>query len=108
MPAKATVKPAQTPGRPEPKELTPVRLNSLAPGKAEVTQFLAADRKGRLFLLRGDTLEVFRLEDEVPFGAWIAVDDRERIIPTATVSTGMTSRTDSSVEGTRSGPWLAR
>lgn len=60
---------AQTPGRPEPKELTPVRLNSLAPGKAEVTQFLAADRKGRLFLLRGDTLEVFRLEDELkPIG----------------------------------------
>ena len=41
-------------------KLRPARLRT-GFQKASATQFLSADRKGRLFLLRGDTLEVFRL-----------------------------------------------
>lgn len=44
-------------------KLRPVRLSLPSLKKGSITQFLAADRKGRLYLLRGDTLEVFRLHD---------------------------------------------
>lgn len=44
-------------------KVRPVRLKLPTLKQGEITQFLAADRKGRLFLLRGDTLEVFRLRD---------------------------------------------
>lgn len=42
-------------------KLRPTRLRVQTLKKSSANQFLATDRKGRLFLLRGDTLEVFRL-----------------------------------------------
>lgn len=45
-------------------KLRPARVHSLALKKSSATQFLAVDRKGRLFLLRGDTMEVFRLRTD--------------------------------------------
>src|SRR5688500_8109819 len=53
---------AQPPAKASGYEKVPTeRLRLALPGRAAVTQFLAADRKGRIYLLRGDTLEVFRL-----------------------------------------------
>jgi len=43
------------------EKVRPERLRLPLPGRVAVTQFLAADSKGRTYLLRGDTLEVFRL-----------------------------------------------
>lgn len=43
------------------EKVRPERVRLSLPGKTAVTQFLASDRKGRAYLLRGDTLEVFRL-----------------------------------------------
>jgi hypothetical protein len=42
-------------------KLQPARLVLPSLKKVSATQFLSSDRKGRIFLLRGDTLEVFRL-----------------------------------------------
>lgn len=41
--------------------IQPARLSLPSLKKVATTQFLASDRKGRIFLLRGDTLEVLRL-----------------------------------------------
>jgi hypothetical protein len=41
--------------------LQPARITLPSLKKVSTTQFLASDRKGRVFLLRGDTLEVLRL-----------------------------------------------
>ena len=45
-------------------KLRPTKVRSQTLKKSSANQFLAADRKGRLFLLRGDTLEVFRLRTD--------------------------------------------
>jgi hypothetical protein len=51
------------------RERGPVRPQHFAPGAAwHGSQFLQADKKGRLFLLRGGTLEVFPLGGEAKLG----------------------------------------
>lgn len=46
--------------------LQPARITLPSLRKVTTTQFLARDRKGRVFLLRGDTLEVLRLRSGAP------------------------------------------
>jgi len=49
---------------PEYAKLHTIRVQPAPLKDALVTQFVAADRKGRTFVLRGDTMQVFRLRDD--------------------------------------------
>ena len=67
LPAEAKSQPRAATGTSGYQKLRLIRVEAPSLTDPRATQFLAANSKGQLFLLRGDTLEVFRLSSDGGF-----------------------------------------